>query len=72
MMRKIVLWIAAAVAFLFAGATGYLAYFSGGQAGSDGTVRVLAKDQDTTVSGREGKLVLAYAGDLSGNLEPCG
>lgn len=32
----------------------------------------VVRDQGATVSGKSGKLVIAYAGDIVGSLDPCG
>ncbi len=57
----------------FAGVMIFLYYSSRSpETDQDSKVKVVVKDRAKTVSGRGGKLEIAYAGDLIGNLDPCG
>ncbi len=57
-----------ALATVFAAVAGYLFYFQGGHES-----RALEQAQEThSRHSKAGRIVIAYAGDLMGNLDPCG
>ncbi len=57
-----------ALATVFAAVAGYLFYFQGGRES-----RVLPQAQEKHPRPvKAGRIVIAYAGDLMGNLDPCG
>jgi hypothetical protein len=62
----------AAVVLLVAAAAGYVAYYQGFGQEAGTSAHAVVKDRAKTVSNREGRLVIAYAGDLAGILGPCG
>jgi hypothetical protein len=75
-----IVYASAGVSIVFVGAMAYL-YFGTSQGGPGSAASVLDQtplersllaDRGKTVSGKAGKLAIAYAGDYDGSLEPCG
>jgi hypothetical protein len=58
-------------AVLFAGVMAYLFYSDREAAISDKPAKPVVREAARTVSGKAGKLVVFYTGDLIGNLGPC-
>jgi hypothetical protein len=56
---------------VFAGVMGYM-YYADRAASGDAPLLSAAQDSGRPVSGRPGKLVIGYAGDINGQLGPCG
>jgi hypothetical protein len=80
MKLKYVLYGFFGLSVLFAGAMGFLFFFQDSQAGRSrfGTLSdspaegVVIADRSRTASGRGGRAIIAYAGDIKGSLLPCG
>jgi hypothetical protein len=72
MKLKRVLYGLLTLSLLFAGVMSYL-FFSARSEDTDQSSKGAAKikDRAKTVSGKGGKLKIAYAGDLIGSLDPC-
>jgi hypothetical protein len=76
MKLRVLLYGFVGLAALFVGIMAYLVYFgdSSGGAGlfdSSSVTRRLGGGS-RTVSGKGGKLTIAYTGDIAGSLDPCG
>ena len=56
---------------VFAGVTAYM-YYADRVAAGDAPLVNPVRGGGMTVSGRPGKLVIGYAGDINGELGPCG
>lgn len=70
--RHIVLGVAL-LCVTFAAVAGYLYYSDQATAGAGPLAAAeVAGERGVTVSGRPGALVIAYAGDIHGDLGPCG
>jgi lipopolysaccharide export LptBFGC system permease protein LptF len=78
MKFKHVLFAFFIIAAVFAGIMAFLVFHSRPEADSHragleaGFASNPVRDQGRTVSGKGGKAVIAYAGDIEGSLDPCG
>jgi hypothetical protein len=72
MKLKLTIYAVLAASVLFAGAMIYVVYFGDSDSVAQSAAFPAVKDPERTASGTAGKLLIAYAGDLAGNLEPCG
>jgi hypothetical protein len=83
MKLKYALYALLFLAVGFAGVTAYLFYFASADAGrswdrdesagTESSPRGFAvRDRAQTASGTGGSVLIAYAGDIMGNMDPCG
>ena len=75
MKLKHLLYSLLALSFLFAAVMGFLYFGTLGPDGSRAASAVGAappRGDPGTASGKGGRLLIAYAGDLMGSLDPCG
>jgi hypothetical protein len=72
MKLKYLLYGLFAASFVFAVTMAYL-FYSSAPASEPGTLSLPeVQDRSRTASGKAGQLVIAYSGDMNGNLDPCG
>lgn len=72
MKFKTVIYSVFVISILFAGTMVYLIYFGGSGGTSASSESELVADTGRSAAGKEGKLLIAYSGDLLGSLVPCG
>jgi hypothetical protein len=61
-----------AISVVFAGLMGYLFVGNLERGNSSSVLSQAVSDRGATVSRKAGKAIIAYTGDMIGNLEPCG
>ncbi len=72
MKLKYLLYGLLAASLLFAVAMAYLFYSSVPASETKQVFLPEVPDKSRTASGKAGKLVIVYSGDMNGNLDPCG